>query len=78
LQVGEPVERAGERRGKFDGGEGVQRSGEVAAGFGEGFALRDDGVGGFEEGAELGFEGVEVEFAVVEPLVLMSVDGSNV
>jgi hypothetical protein len=42
LDVGEAVERAREGRRQFDRGEGVQRSGKVAASLGEPLALDDD------------------------------------
>ena len=48
----------------------MQRGGEVARGFSEGFTLRDDRVDGFEEGLELILEGVEVDLAIVEPVIV--------
>lgn len=46
----------------------MERSAEIVTAVTESFALYDDRVGGFEKGAELVFEGVEVDFAIVEPL----------
>ena len=70
LEVAEGVEGPGERGAEFDAGERVERGGEVAAGVGEGLSLRDNGVGGLLQRAELGVEGVEVDAPVVEPVVV--------
>lgn len=49
-------------------GEGGEGGGEIVRGVGEAAALGDGRIGRTEEGFELGFEGVEVEAAVKEPL----------
>lgn len=41
---------------------------EIVSCFGETLALGDDCVDCFEEGLQLGFKGVKVDFSLMEPL----------
>lgn len=68
LYVGERSEWTGQEGRELNLGEGVEGDREFMTGFGERFALSDGRVNAFEEGAELAFEGVEVDAAVQEPL----------